>query len=301
MLYRSIVMNIPINRAVSEHQTEHQLKLPDAVVLLDSLGDLQPQNKRPILVCGSHCGGNRNLATYVKHCHVKAVFLNNAGVGKEQAGIRGLAHYEAAGVAACAVDHNSAEIGIARDTYESGMISHTNSLAAAIGIRVGTSVKQVVGNILHHPALTQRAPDLTPSPVGETKDKESLKKWIQTQIDGITITVTDSITFLSEQSTGDIVVCGSHGGLSAGDYAKKHGVKAVFFNDAGIGKNDAGIKSLELLNESGIIACTVDCMSAEIFNGQDTLNNGKISACNQLAKDRNIQDKLPLKEAIKLI
>lgn len=279
----------------------NQLKLPDAVLLLDSLGDLQPQNKRPILVCGSHCGGNKNLAVHVKNCQVKAAFLNNAGVGKKQAGIRGLAHYEAAGVAACAVDHYSAEIGIAHDTYDSGIISHTNSLAESMGIVVGTSVKKTIGDIVHHPSLSQKSTDLNVSPMGATEDKNSLKKQIQTQVDGINITVSDSITFLSEHRIGDIVVCGSHGGLSAGEYAKKHRVKAVFFNDAGIGKNNAGIKSLELLNESGIIACTVECMSAEIFNGQDTLQNGRISACNQLAKNRDIQEKLSIKEAIKLI
>ena len=78
-------------------------------------------------------------------------------------------------------------------------------------------------------------------------------------------------------------------------------IKAVFFNDAGIGKNGAGVKSLEFLNNVGIPACTVDCMSAEIFDGQDVLDNGIISAYNQLAKDRRIKQKLMVKEAIKYI
>jgi len=42
-------------------------------------------------------------------------------------------------------------------------------------------------------------------------------------------------------------------------------------------------------------------MIAEIFNGQDTLENGIISVCNQLAKERNIQVKMTVKEAVKLI
>jgi hypothetical protein len=117
----------------------------------------------------------------------------------------------------------------------------------------------------------------------------------------VSITVTDSITFLNQNNSGDIVVCGSHGGLSAGEYAQKHQVKAVFFNDAGIGKNSAGVKSLESLSDAGILACTVDCMSAEIFNGQDTLDNGIITVCNQLAKSRNIKEKMTVKEAIKCI
>jgi len=270
-------------------------------VLLDSLGDLQPGNPSPILVCGSHCGGNRDLAAHVKNCHVKAVFLNNAGVGKNQAGIRGLSHYEAENVLACAVDNYSAEIGIACDTYASGIISHTSTQAETIGIQIGDSVKEAIAKIISHRSPVQEGERFGPFDKKGKSNTESLKKQTRIQIDGVDITVTDSITFLNESNSGDIIVCGSHGGLSAGKYAKKYNVKAVFFNDAGIGKNNAGVKSLESLNNAGILACTVDCMSAEIFNGQDVLNNGIVSVCNQLARNRNIKEKLTVKEAIKYI
>jgi len=282
------------------------MRLPEGIVLLDSLGDLQFGNTNSILVCGSHCGGNRDLARHVKNCHVKAVFLNNAGVGKNQAGIRGLIHYQAEGILACAVDHNSAEIGISSDTWESGTISHTNPQAEEAGIQIGDSVKDAVGKIVNLfilPSSTQINKDLE-SLIDEKKENSSkidLKKQIQTQIDGVSITVTDSITFLNENNAGEIVVCGSHGGLSAGEYAQKHRVKAVFFNDAGIGKNRAGVKSLESLSDAGILACTVDCMSAEIFNGYDTLDNGIITVCNQLATTRSIKKKMTVLEAIKWI
>jgi hypothetical protein len=42
-------------------------------------------------------------------------------------------------------------------------------------------------------------------------------------------------------------------------------------------------------------------MSAEIFNGQDVLDNGIISVCNQLAKTKNIKINMTVKEAIKHI
>jgi uncharacterized protein YunC (DUF1805 family) len=277
------------------------MDLPEGVVLLDSLGDLQPSNTRPILVCGSHCGGNRELAAHVKKCRVKAVFLNNAGVGKNQAGIRGLTHYEAETVWACAVDNHSAEIGIACDTYESGIISHMTLQADAVGIQVGDSVKDALARIIGHGLPSQQAAGASALDRQEKSSKESLKKQTRVQMDGICVTVADSITFLNGSNAGDIVVCGSHGGLSAGNYAKKYGVKAVFFNDAGIGKNNAGVKSLAFLNEAGIFACTVDCMSAEIFNGQDVLDNGIISVCNQLAKNRNIQAERTVKEAVQLL
>lgn len=285
----------------------HKMELPEGVVLLDSLGDLQPGNTCPILVCASHCGDNGAFARKVKNCQVKAVFLNNAGIGKNQAGISGLPHYEAEHVLACAVDHNSAEIGVARDTWESGIISHTNSRAEAAGIQIGDSVQNAVAkiiNILKHPLSTPESMNSESLISKEEKNagsKADIKKQIQTEVDGVTITVTDSITFLNENNAGDIVVCGSHGGVSAGHYAQKRHVKAVFFNDAGIGKNNAGIKSLASLSEAGILACTVDCMSAEIFNGQDILENGIISVCNQLAKARNIKEKMTVKEALKYI
>ncbi len=281
--------------------------LPKGVVLFDSLGDIQPDNTSPILVCGSHCGGNRALAAQIKKCHVQAVFLNSAGVGKNQAGIRGLKHYEAENILACAVDQNSAEIGISRDTWESGIISHMSPQAEAAGIVIGDSVKEAVNKlstVINISSSAEKSEPLAEPDKNEAKDSDNtpeLKVQTQTKVDGVDITVTDSITFLNENNAGDIVICGSHGGLSAGHYAQKRGVKAVFFNDAGIGKNNAGVKSLESLSEAGILACTVDCMSAEIFNGQDILDNGIITVCNPLAKARNIKEKMTVKEAIKLL
>lgn len=281
------------------------MEMPEGIVLLDSLGDLQPSNTSAILVCGSHCGDNGAFARKLKNCHVNAVFLNNAGIGKNKAGISGLVHYEAENIMACAVDNNSAEIGVARDTWESGIISHTNTLAQYAGIQIGDSVQVAVAKIIsriERPISSQNKN--IESLIDEKKENSSkvdLKKQITTQIDGVSITVTDSITFLNENNAGDIVVCGSHGGVSAGHYAEKHRIKAVFFNDAGIGKNGAGVKSLESLSEVGILACTVDCMSAEIFNGQDILENGIVSVCNQLAKSRNIKEGMRVKEAIKCI
>ncbi len=283
------------------------MHLPEGLVLLDSLGDLNADNTAPILVCASHCGDNGAFARKLKSFHVKAVFLNNAGIGKNRAGISGLSHYEAENILACAVDHYSAEIGVARDTWESGIISHTNTPAKEAGIVIGDTVKEAVAKVIKHvnlqssPQKEKTLDTLVAENKGTTSSKVDLKKQIQTQIDGVNITVTDSITFLNENNAGDIVVCGSHGGLSAGHYAQKHRIKAVFFNDAGIGKNRAGVKCLESLSDTGILACTVDCMSAEIFNGQDILNNGIITVCNQMASSKNIKEGMTVKEAIKKI
>lgn len=282
------------------------MELHPEVVLFDSLGDIQPGNTSPILVCASHCGDNGAFARKLKKCNVKAVFLNNAGIGKNQAGISGLPYYEAENILACAVDHNSAEIGVARDTWESGIVSHINSLAETSGIQIGDTVQDAVSkiyNIFKDISSSYNTYHAELPVENKTKDICStgeLKKQTQIQIEGVGITVADSITFLNDSNYEDIVVCGSHGGVSAGHYAQKHRLKAVFFNDAGIGKNNAGIKSLDSLSATGILACTVYCMSAEIFNGHDVLENGIVSVCNQLAKSRGIKENMSVKEAIKL-
>ena len=280
------------------------MKLPEGVIVLDSLGDILPENTNPILVCASHCGDNGTFAAKLSGCGVKAVFLNNAGIGKNQAGISGLEFYEAKNILACAVDHYSAEIGVAQDTWDSGIISHINALAEKAGIKVGNTVQDAVARILsviNLISFSQNKMRLESLNIEKKESEIAPKKQTQIQIAGKTITVTDSITFLDNSNTGDILVCGSHGGVSAGHYAQKFQLKAVFFNDAGIGKNNAGIKSLDSLSDAGILACTVDCMSAEIFNGRDTLENGIITVCNQLATNKKIKEKMSVKEAIRFL
>ena len=164
------------------------MKLPEAVVLLDSLGDIYPDNTNPILVCGSHCGDNGTFARKLKHCHVQAVFLNNAGIGKNQAGISGLTHYEAENILACAVSHNSAEIGVSSDTWEAGVISHSNSLAAAAGIQPGDSVKDAVAkisNIIKPTSLNQENQNqesFIENEAMRSSNIKELKKQIQTLV-----------------------------------------------------------------------------------------------------------------------
>ncbi len=103
------------------------------------------------------------------------------------------------------------------------------------------------------------------------------------------IVIMDSIAYITEQNEGDVIVCGSHGGRSAAEHAVKFKPKAVIFNDAGIGKENAGIGGLEILDGAGIMGATVDTMSARIGEGLDSYDSGLISAVNQKAKRMGIE------------
>jgi len=99
-----------------------------------------------------------------------------------------------------------------------------------------------------------------------------------------TVVLIDSVTQVVPGDAGAIVVTGSHGGLSAAGYARSVKAALYVFNDAGIGRHEAGIAGLALLQEAGIAACAVGHMSARIGEAVDTLEHGMITRANDLAK-----------------
>ncbi len=98
------------------------------------------------------------------------------------------------------------------------------------------------------------------------------------------VIVMDSITKVSKEDEGQVVVSASHGGSSSGEFALEVPLKAVFFNDAGVGKEDAGIAALTMLQQRGIAGGTVSHLSARIGDSQDMWDNGVISHLNDAAR-----------------
>ena len=102
---------------------------------------------------------------------------------------------------------------------------------------------------------------------------------------GAPLLLADSITEIVHSGTGCVVVSGSHGGASAARYALQARPLLAVFNDAGIGKDEAGVASLPALQAAGIAACAVSHLSACIGDARSTLQHGVISRCNGLALD----------------
>ena len=76
--------------------------------------------------------------------------------------------------------------------------------------------------------------------------------------------IMDSISKVTPEDKGAIVVCASRGGASSGEFALEMPLKAVIFNDAGVGKDDAGILALEMLQSRGVAAA--EAKGASIHN-----------------------------------
>ncbi|MBX3601898.1 MAG: hypothetical protein KF863_14830 [Rubrivivax sp.] len=100
---------------------------------------------------------------------------------------------------------------------------------------------------------------------------------------GATLRVVDSVTEALQHPPGAVLVTGSHGGTSAGRYAMQARPLLAVFNDAGVGKDGAGIAALALLQAAGIAACTVAHDSARIGEAASTLADGMLSFANEAA------------------
>jgi hypothetical protein len=66
--------------------------------------------------------------------------------------------------------------------------------------------------------------------------------------------VADSITKLGNAFRGTVLVAGSHGGRYCGYLAASAGLRGVVLNDAGGGKDDAGVGALAYLEPLGVAA-----------------------------------------------
>jgi len=102
------------------------------------------------------------------------------------------------------------------------------------------------------------------------------------------ILLVDSITEVEAADQGKIVVSASHGGISSARFALEVPLALVFFNDAGIGKDEAGIAALTMLEDSGVPAACISHNSARIGDARDMWDHGLISRVNQLAETAGI-------------
>jgi hypothetical protein len=113
---------------------------------------------------------------------------------------------------------------------------------------------------------------------------------------GAPLLVLDSITEAIGPGAGCVVVSGSHGGVSAGRFALQAQVRLAVFNDAGVGKDGAGIAALALLQAHSLAACTVSHDSARIGDARSTWDDGVVSHANAAAQALGAQPGRRLKD-----
>jgi len=247
-----------------------EMESSERILLVDSVNYLDSAAQGSVVIAGSH--GGTYAAYKAAASGARAVILNDAGVGRQDAGIACLDYCERIGMAAAVVSHTSARIGEAADMLRRGIISHANLLAKAVNCTPGTACA-------HAAVCLKRAP----LPIGTPPAYEETRFLISEGRPRIVCI--DSASLVKTEDVGQIVITGSHGGLIGGRREKAFNVQAfvAVFNDAGVGIDQAGIGRLDPLNERGIAAATVAHTSAHIGDSRSTYYEGVISHANQQA------------------
>lgn len=127
----------------------------------------------------------------------------------------------------------------------------------------------------------------------------TMRREVVERFGALRLIAVDTIAHLREEDSGQLVVTGSHGGISSGEYAGRVPIRAVFFNDAGGGKDDAGIAALPYLQKRGIAAGTVSHDSALIGDALETWRCGIVSALNAAAEAAGFRADEPLEAALR--
>lgn len=257
--------------------------------MLDSATQLAAADRGAVVACGSH--GGAYAGWLAARAGVRAIVLNDAGIGRDGAGIAALAWLAPPGIAACAVGHRSARIGDGADTLECGTLSAVNAVASAAGCAPGMPCREAIARLLDHapaPAARGELPG-----IGETRHAIA-------NTGHRPVWTLDSVSLVRPADAHAIVVTGSHGALLGAkpDHVLETDVHAAFFNDAGGGKDDAGWSRLAALDARGIAAATVGCDSARIGVGLSTYETGVLSHVNESARRLDLREGMACREAV---
>lgn len=254
-----------------------------AIRAIDSINYVGADDAGAVVIASSH-GGLYSAGKAVM-AGVRGLIVNDAGVGLNSAGIAALAFGERHGLAVATIAHDSARIGDVADMQERGRVSHANAVARDLGIVPDQSCATAVTLM-----KTASPPPATLACLREHRHEERIVEGAEA------VVCIDSASLIRPSDAGRLVVTGSHGGLIGGRRDKAINVDCTFaaFNDAGIGRDEAGIGRLDPLDERGIAAVTVAHMSAEIGDGRSTLRHGIISRTNALARHSGAEVGMPL-------
>ena len=244
------------------------------VLVVDTVTKLTATHTGAVLVGASHCG------VYAVHlaarARVRALILTDAGIGLEGAGIGGLGWAEQFSLPVAAAGHMSCRIADGEDVMANGIIQHVNKMAAGLNCHIGLSVADCAERM-------RQAEDVRDTP----PDYGEARFLIDITAGQIDVVGCDSISLLLPEDAGRFAVTASHGALLGGrveDGLVDMALAGVTFNDAGIGKDDAGIARLSVLDDRGIPAATVDTLTARIGDAQSNWQTGMLSRVNGMAE-----------------
>ncbi len=248
------------------------------ILVEDSATKLDDHHRGQVVVAGSH--GGLYPAWLAAKAGVRGVVLCDAGVGKEGAGVAGLALLAACDIPAVTVSHLSARIADGRDQLARGVVSHVNQPAAQLGCAPGDRCRE----------CCERMRDATMPRHAPRQAFAETRHLLRAQPGEPEVWGLDSAALMRDEDHGRIIVTGSHGGLLGGreDGIVRGPPLGVTFCDAGVGIERAGIGRLAALDARGIPAAAVAVESARIGDARSQWETGRLSHVNGPAARRGV-------------
>jgi hypothetical protein len=259
--------------------------MPAPIIVADSITRVGPEASGTVVVNASH--GGIYAAYLAAKLHAVAAIFNDAGIGRDRAGIAGLDYLQDFDIGAATVGHGTARIGDGADMMVHGVITFANTPAVSLGVRPGQACRDAAA-ALQQAQSTDRAPP------------EALEAAFLFIAETPAVWALDSASLVLPEHRHAIVVTGSHGGLLGGrpETALKYDVLGALYNDAGIGKDAAGVSRLPALDARGIAAATVSAASARIGDARSTYEDGIVSRINARAAALGLREGISAREFV---
>ncbi len=306
---RSMLRGIGVAALATPVGTAAQSKCRDAKVAAVGPGklDIMSSGSRGRIVITdsfSYCDGRIGADDVVVGCSysgastvsnilprgMKAIIGHDAGIGKDRAGISGLALCDKLGIPMAAVDGRSAELSNGNSLY-AGIISSANDAAQRLGVAIGQPARQAADLLLAAGPgrpVTQRVDvDLDLHELERTASGRILARvWL---------------LGLPNTYPNDVFALGTHSARVAAEHAFRWNVKGWIANDAGMAKNDTGIEALGICGARGMPAASVSAFSACIGDAMSTFRDGVVSAVNQPGRRLGIMVGMTARDALRLM
>lgn len=219
----------------------------------------------------------------------RGVIAVDAGIGRNDGGIGGLAFADTLSVPAASISVYSAEMCVGRSAWEDGVISRVNATAAALGVQPGQGTAEAA-------ALMLRA------------DRGMARHIANPQGD------TDFLLMAGDD--GGIYGCWSMG-LPRGDRARdvfcvgtpvdttmtvhmyNHRIlpRGVIGSDGGFGRAQMAIAGVRILDDMGIACAGVSHLTAELGDARSIYHDGVVSVTNTRAAGLGIRVGMVVRDA----
>jgi hypothetical protein len=208
----------------------------------------------------------------------------DAGIGRNAAGIGGLALADPHGVPAAAVSVYSCDMCVGASVWADGVISSANAGAAALGVRPGQGTGEAAVLML------RAAP-------GQKRELHSALPDHDFVLDSVLDPGPDgrvfgcwSMSLVRGERAGEVFCVGTPVDTTMTIYVYRHGIRpaGIIGSDGGFGRHGMAVAGLPILQSMGIACAAVSHLSADLGDPRSIYRDGCITLVNDQARTAGV-------------